>query len=159
MVFLSRVEQLRSQGDLLFADTGFREFYFAKTALQKERQRNHRFRHYEENGIFYRFLKSEANPATIILEKGSTLTGDDYARVASFDKEMAKLQQGVYEAPTAFRLSNGKWCLMLDFYGVEGEGQGYVPFISDTLESGRFIRSEERFSFSLMASSMGLCCR
>lgn len=102
---------------------------------------------YEEDGIFYRFLKSEAHPNTIILEKGSTITGDDYVRVDAFDQEMAKLQQGVYEAPTAFRLENGKWCLMLDFYGVQGEGQGYVPFISDSLASGRFIRSDEHFSF------------
>ncbi|MBD2868493.1 glycoside hydrolase family 43 protein [Paenibacillus arenilitoris] len=102
---------------------------------------------YEENGYFYRFLKSEANPAAIILEKGSSLTGDDYVRIEAFDKEMAKLQQGVYEAPTAFKLSNGKWCLMLDFYGVEGEGQGYVPFVAETLDSGQFIRSDESFSF------------
>ncbi|MNB86414.1 Glycosyl hydrolases family 43 [compost metagenome] len=102
---------------------------------------------YEENGFFYRFLKSEANPSTIILEKGSTVTGDGYTRISAFDEEMAKLQQGVYEAPTAFRLHNGKWCLMLDFYGVEGEGQGYVPFIADSLDSGRFIRSDDSFSF------------
>jgi sucrose-6-phosphate hydrolase SacC (GH32 family) len=102
---------------------------------------------YEENGVFYRFLKSEVNPAAIILERGSSLTGDDYVRVEAFDREMAKLQQGVYEAPTAFRLHDGKWCLMLDFYGVEGEGQGYVPFVADTLASGRFIRSDESFRF------------
>lgn len=102
---------------------------------------------YEENGYFYRFLKSEANPATIILEKGSSITGGAYTRVEAFDIEMAKLQQGVYEAPTAFKLGSGQWCLMLDFYGAQGEGQGYVPFISDSLESGRFMRSDESFSF------------
>ncbi|WP_433941082.1 glycoside hydrolase family 43 protein [Paenibacillus lautus] len=102
---------------------------------------------YEENGYFYRFLKSEANPAGVILERGTTITGDDYFRVEAFDEEMAKLQSSAYEAPTAFRLGNGKWCLMLDFFGVPGEGQGYVPFVSDTLESGRLIRSEERFQF------------
>lgn len=102
---------------------------------------------YEENGSFYRFLKSENNPETIILEKGSSIAGSDYVRSEAFDEEMAKLRQGVYEAPTAFRLKDGKWCLMLDFYGVEGEGQGYVPFVSDSLESGRFVRSDESFSF------------
>ncbi|WP_172249662.1 glycoside hydrolase family 43 protein [Saccharibacillus deserti] len=102
---------------------------------------------YEEDGLFYRFLKSEANPETLILEKGSSLTGDDYVRNTAFDEEMAKLEQGVYEAPTAFRLRDGKWCLMLDFYGVEGEGQGYVPFIADSLADGRFIRSDASFSF------------
>ncbi|MFD0670903.1 glycoside hydrolase family 43 protein [Cohnella sp. GCM10027633] len=102
---------------------------------------------YEENGCFYRFLKSEANPAGIILEKGSSITGDDYERIAAFDEEMAKLRQGVYEAPAAFRLNDGRWCVMLDFYGVEGDGQGYVPFVADTLESGRFVRSDEQFRF------------
>lgn len=69
---------------------------------------------YEENGMYYRFLKSEANPAGIILQKGSTLTGE-YTRIEAFDEEMAKLGHSAYEAPTAFKLSNGKWCLMLDF--------------------------------------------
>lgn len=102
---------------------------------------------YEEDGYFYRFLKSEKNPETLILEKGASLTGDDYVRNDAFDEEMAKLEQGVYEAPTAFRLRDGKWCLMLDFYGVEGDGQGYVPFIADSLADGRFIRSDADFSF------------
>ncbi|OMD53569.1 1,4-beta-xylanase [Paenibacillus borealis] len=101
---------------------------------------------YEENGMYYRFLKSEANPAGIILQKGSTLTGE-YTRIEAFDEEMAKLGHSAYEAPTAFKLSNGKWCLMLDFFGVEGEGQGYVPFIADEIDTGRFIRSDESFSF------------
>ncbi|MGN7453404.1 glycoside hydrolase family 43 protein [Paenibacillus pasadenensis] len=102
---------------------------------------------YVEDGSFYRFLKSEANPAAIVLEKGTAVAGDDYVRVEAFDAEMAKLEQGVYEAPTAFRLPDGRWCLMLDFYGVQGEGQGYVPFVAESLASGRFIRSDELFSF------------
>jgi|HigsolmetaGSP11D_1036233.scaffolds.fasta_scaffold10408_2 hypothetical protein len=101
---------------------------------------------YFEDGMYYRFLKSERDPAAVILQKGRTLTGE-YERIGSFDEEMAKLQQGVYEAPTAFRLKDGKWCLMLDYYGVPGEGQGYVPFVADSLASGRFIRSDESFSF------------
>lgn len=101
---------------------------------------------YEENGTYYRFLKSERNPETIILQKGKTLTGE-YTRVEAFNEEMAKLQRGVYEAPTAFKLEDGRWCLMLDFYGAEGEGQGYVPFIAEDIDSGRFIRSDESFSF------------
>lgn len=101
---------------------------------------------YEENGMYYRFLKSESNPETIILEEGKTLTGE-YHRLEAFDEEMKKLQQGVYEAPTAFKLKDGRWCLMLDFYGVSGEGQGYVPFICEDISTGRFIRSDASFSF------------
>ena len=101
---------------------------------------------YEENGMYYRFIKSESNPAAIILEEGKTLTGE-YHRLKAFDEEMKKLQQGVYEAPTAFKLKDGRWCLMLDFYGVSGEGQGYVPFICEDISTGRFIRSDASFSF------------
>ena len=101
---------------------------------------------YEENGMYYRFLKSESNPHGIILQKGETLTGE-YATIEAFNGEMAKLGHTAYEAPTAYKLTNGKWCLMLDFFGVEGEGQGYVPFIADEIDSGLFIRSDESFSF------------
>ena len=44
-------------------------------------------------------------------------------------------------------MNNGKWCLLLDFYGVEGDVQGYVPFIDNKLESGLFYHSDESFSF------------
>lgn len=101
---------------------------------------------YEENGMFYRFVKSEANPLGIILQKGESLTGE-YTTNEVFNGEMEKLGNPAYEAPTAYKLSNGKWCLMLDFFGVEGEGQGYVPFVADEMDSGLFIRSDESFSF------------
>ncbi|WP_160678053.1 glycoside hydrolase family 43 protein [Clostridium sp. C8-1-8] len=101
---------------------------------------------YEEDGVYYRFLKSELNPSTMILEKGESLTGP-YERVIAFDEEMANLEQGVYEAPTAFKLDDGKWCMMIDYYGVEGDGQGYVPFICEDITEGRFVRSDKEFSF------------
>lgn len=101
---------------------------------------------YEENGMFYRFVKSNNNPAGVIMEYGKTFTGE-YFRINAFDEEMAKLGSPHYEAPTAFKLSNGKWCLLLDYFGVRGEGQGYVPFVADNIETGRFIRSDESFSF------------
>jgi hypothetical protein len=60
---------------------------------------------------------------------------------------MKKLEQGQYEAPTAFRREDGRWCLFLDFYGTIKEKQGYVPFVSDDIKTGRFIRSDESFFF------------
>ena len=33
---------------------------------------------------------------------------------------------GKYEAPTALRLDDGRWCLFLDYYGVRGAGQGFL---------------------------------
>lgn len=101
---------------------------------------------YEENGFYYMFLKSEKNPSKIILLKASSVTGE-YKRIEAFDRSMEKLEAGMYEAPTAFRTLDGRWCLMLDYYGCKEEGQGYVPFLADSLESGEFIRADNEFSF------------
>ena len=94
---------------------------------------------YEENGVFYLFVKSEGNPEKIILLRSENATGP-FERIHAFDPCMEPLQPGVYEAPTAVRLEDGKWCLFLDYYGVRGAGQGYVPFVSDDLSSGVFTR-------------------
>ena len=101
---------------------------------------------YEENGSYYCFLKSEGTPSHVILVKGPSVTGP-FTRVEEFDKCMESLETGMYEAPTAFRTADGKWCLLLDFYGCSAEEQGYVPFIADSLESGHFVRSDASFSF------------
>lgn len=101
---------------------------------------------YEENGKYYLFVKSENNPSNIILLKSENVTGP-FERVEAFNESMAVIEAGQYEAPTAVCLENGKWSLFLDYYGVPGEGQGYVPFVADSLASGRFVRSDESFHF------------
>lgn len=101
---------------------------------------------YLENGIWYLFVKNETQPTSVKLFKGPTVTGP-WTCIPAFDDEMAKLQAGMYEAPTAFRTDDGRWCLFLDYYGVRGAGQGYVPFVAESIESGRFIRADADFSF------------
>ena len=101
---------------------------------------------YEENGIYYMFVKSEENPAKNMLLKANQVTGP-YTRIEKFDECMADLATHVYEAPTAVCLEDGKWCLFLDYYGVRGAGQGYVPFVSDDISEGKFERSDASFSF------------
>lgn len=101
---------------------------------------------YEADGLYYRFVKSDRNPAGVILEVGQTLTGE-YTRVKAFDEEMNKLGSSHYEAPTMFRLQNQQWCLMIDWFGEVGEGQGYRPFIAEDIHSGKFIYSDENFEF------------
>lgn len=101
---------------------------------------------YEENGRYYLFVKSEGNPQNIILLESENVTGP-FKRIQAFDESMAVIEAGLYEAPTAVRLEDGRWGLFLDYYGVPGEGQGYVPFVADSMESGRFVRSDERFYF------------
>lgn len=101
---------------------------------------------YEENGKYYCFLKSEKSPSRLILVESDNITGP-FTKIDAFDDAMAGLEEGLYEAPTAFKTADGRWCLMLDFYGTDATGQGYVPFLSDNLASGNFIRSDADFSF------------
>ena len=124
----------------------FKEFTPAKELYRKEDSGIIDSAMYEENGIYYNFIKSEGNPSRIILVKSDCVTGP-WERVYEFDKYMEPLQEGLYEAPTAFRYEDGRWCLMLDFYGTDATGQGYVPFLADSLEKANFVRSDASFSF------------
>lgn len=101
---------------------------------------------YREDGRYYLFVKSEDNPRTMIELVGETAAGP-FERVERFDRSMRAIQDGLYEAPTAVRLDDGRWCLFLDYYGVKGAGQGYVPFVADSLASGEFVRSDAEFRF------------
>ncbi len=98
------------------------------------------------DGYYYRFIKSDFNPAHILLHRSKSINGE-YERMTAFDEEMNKLEEGQYEAPTCFRLSDGRWCVMLDFYGCEKDKQGYVPFVADDISTGKFVRSDEEFNF------------
>lgn len=100
---------------------------------------------YEENGVYYLFVK-DGHPTTIVMLKSDSPTGP-WERVESFDESMKDVEVGLYEAPTAVRTLDGRWALFLDYYGVRGAGQGYVPFISDDISTGVFTRSDESFSF------------
>ena len=101
---------------------------------------------YQEDGKFYLFVKSENNPANMIELVSDRVTGP-FERVKSFDESMSAIQAGLYEAPTAVRLDDGRWCLFVDYYGVRGAGQGYVPFVAPSLASGDFVRSDAAFAF------------
>lgn len=101
---------------------------------------------YQENGHYFLFVKSDSAPNTIMMLEAGSITGP-FNPVPAFAKEMEKLEQGQYEAPTAFRTEDGQWCLFLDFYGTVKEKQGYVPFIANQLAGGAFIRSDKAFSF------------
>lgn len=101
---------------------------------------------YREDGRYYLFVKSEDNPRTMIELAGETAAGP-FERIERFDRSMRAIQDGLYEAPTAVRLDDGRWLLFLDYYGAKGAGQGYVPFVADSLASGEFVRSDAEFHF------------
>ena len=92
-----------------------------------------------EDGVYYLFLKSEGNPETIILLRSTSPTGP-FERVPAFDESMKVVAAGLYEAPALLRLGDGRYCLFIDYYGVRGAGQGYVPFVTEDISSGRFTR-------------------
>ncbi len=93
-----------------------------------------------ENGKYYRFSKDETVKA-ITMETSDKLTGP-WKEVSDFS--LAKLQG--YEGPECFQLAPGAdgkpgtWCLILDFYS---KGQGYQPYVTDDLASGKFEKLKE----------------
>lgn len=101
---------------------------------------------YEEDGRYYLFIKGEENPRRIMLLEAEHVHGP-FHRIHRFDESMLQIEEGKYEAPTAVRLEDGRWCLFLDYYGVAGAGQGYVPFLAPSLKSGEFVRSDAEFCF------------
>ena len=101
---------------------------------------------YEENGFYYLFVKSHHDPAGLQLFCSEQVTGE-YKEVEAFAESMKGMDGAKYEAPTAMKLADGRWSLYLDYFGVPGAGQGYVPFLADCLADGRFVRSDAEFSF------------
>lgn len=101
---------------------------------------------YEENGKYYLIVKSEMNPSRMIMLVSDHVTGP-FERVEKFDEAMSVVEAGLYEAPTAVQLDDGRWCLFIDYYGVHGAGQGYVPFVASSMASGAFVRSDASFEF------------
>jgi hypothetical protein len=104
---------------------------------------------YEENNRYYLFVKCEGNaqtPTQILLLASDSITGP-FEEIKAFQNSMNVLETCDYEAPTALKLEDGRWCLFLDYYGCQGAGQGYVPFLSEDLSSGVFTRADDKFSF------------
>ena len=65
-----------------------------------------------------------------------------------FQNYMASLYRpSSHEAATTYILPDGKWCLMLDFFGCEKEKMGYVPFISEKAGDAHFHQVNQLFSF------------
>lgn len=100
---------------------------------------------YEENGVYYLFVKA-GDPSRNIMLRSNELLGP-YERVYAFDEEISRNQPNLYEAAAVYKLSDGKYALMLDFYGARGKKQGYVPFVSEDISKGVFLRDEENFTF------------
>lgn len=102
----------------------------------------------KEDGIYHFFVKSAQNPKAVIHETSASLFGP-YQRDERFDEQMNRIElKETYEAPTFFRLSDGKLCFLMDFYGCKKkEDQGYVPYIAESLSDIHLNSAKEKFTF------------
>ncbi len=99
------------------------------------------------DGIYHLFYKNAEHPSMNMHATSTNLYGP-YEHDKAFEAYMASLEKpGSYEGATSLILPDGRWCLMLDFFGCEKEKMGYVPFVSSKPGDCNFKRADESFSF------------
>lgn len=96
---------------------------------------------------YHLFYKNSNNPPMNMHATSNNLYGP-FRHDEKFEEYMSTLSSpGAYEGPTTYILPDGRWCLMLDFFGCEKEKMGYVPFVSKEAGNTDFERKDELFSF------------
>lgn len=96
---------------------------------------------------YHLFYKNAHNPSMNMHATSKNLYGP-FEHDAKLEDYMSNIEKpGSYEAPTVYTLPDGRWCLMLDFFGCEKEKMGYVPFISSKPGDTEFTRCPELVSF------------
>lgn len=96
---------------------------------------------------YHMFYKNSECPPMNMHATSKNLYGP-YEHDEALEQYMASLEKpGSYEAPTTLVLPDGRWCLMLDFFGCEKSKMGYVPFVSSEPGDSDFKMCKEDFSF------------
>lgn len=97
---------------------------------------------------YHLFYKNAHNPSMNMHATSENLYGP-FEHDDEFEKYMDEevYHPGSYEGPTTYVLPDGRWCLMLDFFGCEKEKMGYIPFVSPSEGDMNFVRMPENFSF------------
>lgn len=96
---------------------------------------------------YHMFYKNAERPSMNMHATSKDLYGP-YENDDDFQSYMESLgNPGSYEAPTTLTLPDGRWCLMLDFFGCEKEKMGYVPFVSSKPGDSKLRMCKESFSF------------
>lgn len=96
---------------------------------------------------YHLFYKNAHNPSMNMHSTSKNLYGP-FEHDEGFEKYMEKLDKAwAYEGPTTYTLPDGRWCLMIDFFGCEKDKMGYVPFVSEKAGDMNFERKDELFSF------------
>jgi hypothetical protein len=91
-----------------------------------------------DGGKFYRFSKNETDKS-IFMEVSDSLEGE-WKAVPGFPQAAFR----GYEGPECFRMADGRWCLIVDYYS---RGQGYKAFFCDDLSRGNFVPSDRDLKF------------
>lgn len=128
------------------ATKDFRSFSAPKLIFQKGNDviDSHLVKYGDRYHLFYKNCDS---PAMCMHAESDDLYGP-YQHDAAFSQLMASFDKpGCYEAPTTLELPDGRWCLMLDFFGCEKDKMGYVPFVSETVGNAAFKRNDRLFTF------------
>ena len=101
----------------------------------------------KSGNVYHLFYKSARNPSMNMHATSDNLYGP-FEHDERFEKYMEKIDKAwAYEGPTTYTLPDGRWCLMLDFFGCEKEKMGYVPFVSPAVGDMNFEKMTELFSF------------
>ena len=96
---------------------------------------------------YHLFYKNSSGPAINMHATSNDLYGP-YEHDEAFSDCMASLgNAGEYEAATTMTMPDGRWCLLLDFFGCEKEKMGYVPFLSPAPGNAEFRMDKAAFSF------------
>lgn len=103
--------------------------------------------HIVKVGDTYHLFYKNVEPGMNLHATSSNLYGE-YKNDEDFEDYMKNLPKpGSYEAVTTYQLPDGKWCMMMDFFGCEKDKMGYVPFVSEKVGDAHFTKCPEKFSF------------
>ncbi len=97
---------------------------------------------------YHLFYKNSENPPMNMHATSKNLYGP-FEHDRAFEDYMHReiKAPGAYEGPTTYTLPDGRWCLMLDFFGCEKDKMGYVPFVSSKPGDACFEIATDEFSF------------
>ena len=96
---------------------------------------------------YHLFYKNANDPSGNMHETATSLYGP-FTHDDGFDDIMRYYTSaGAYEGATTYVLPDGRWCLMLDFFGCPREQMGYVPYVSPAPGNTAFKRADSEFSF------------
>lgn len=97
---------------------------------------------------YHLFYKNSSNPPMNMHATSKNLYGP-FEHDKDFEEYMAMEipNPGSYEAPTTYTLPDGRWCLLLDFFGCAKEDMGYVPFVSSAPGDATLRKCDNMLSF------------